>query len=397
MVQTNCRVNASGSRIGKQGVCGTPVFQTRDNLARQHSNKEQHMADLDTLQVYVGCYTSGDALSGPGHGIVLGRFDPAGRRMSVEAAWAVPDASYTALAPDGRTLYAVSEGVEGRVSAFAVEASGRLRQLSTQPTGGAEPCHLMVHPSGRYLLTANYGSGSVAVHPILPDGGLGEPTGLVRHSGSGPDPDRQASAHAHMVSSDPAGETVLAVDLGADCVFGYRLDLASGQLIELSTSRMRPGSGPRHLAFHPTSPHAYLVNELTGTVSVYSYAPASGVLTELAEYDTAPAGGEVRNYPGGIVISPDGRYVYVSNRGDESIAAFAVTEGGARLEPAGRWSSGGSWPRHITLSSDGRFLFCANQRSDSVTVFAVDPTVGALTPVPAATLATPSPAHILLR
>lgn len=358
------------------------------------------MAAPDMLHVYVGCYTTDEGSDEATPGIRLAYFDPAAEQFTVEASWPAPDASYLAMSPDGVVLYAVDEGGRGAVSSFVVEATGHLHRFGSRTTEGAEPCHLMVHPGGTHLLTANYGSGSVAVHPLLPDGGIGAISDLVQHAGSGPDPDRQTGPHAHMVATDPSGAVVLAVDLGADAVYSSRLDPVDGRLTGIAASPMPPGSGPRHLVFHPTQPFVYVANELSGTVAVCAYQGSTGALTLLAQYATAPgegADGTARpNYPGEILISADGRHVYVSNRGDESIAAFAVAEDGARLEPAGRWSCGGSWPRDLTLSPDGRFLFCANQRSGSVTVFRVDPATGALSPSPAQ-LAAHSPARVLVR
>jgi 6-phosphogluconolactonase len=386
MVQTNSRVNGFGLRISERSL-------------RSICEKEHQMADQDMLHVYVGCYTTDEGSDDQTPGILLAGFDPAAGRFAVEASWPAPDASYLAMSADGGVLYAVAEGEKGAVSAFAVDASGHLRHLGTQPTEGAEPCHLSVHPGGTHLLTANYGSGSVAVHPLLPDGGIGAISHLEQHEGSGPDPDRQAGPHAHMATADPSG-AVLSVDLGTDSVIASRLDPATGRLTTLATSELPPGSGPRHLVFHPTAPYAYVANELSGTVIVCSYVEPSGALALVAEYDAVPAdaagGTGARNYPGEILISADGRHLYVSNRGDESITLFTVARDGARLEPAGRWSCGGSWPRDLALSPDGGFLFCANQRSGSVTVFRVDQGSGALTACPAV-LTVHSPARVLPR
>jgi 6-phosphogluconolactonase len=238
----------------------------------------------------------------------------------------------------------------------------------------------VLDPSGRHLLTSNYGTGELTVHPIAANGELDDASQVVRHTGSGPETDRQAQAHAHMVTPTPAGDALLSADLGTDSVYVYSLDDSTGQLTLLVQNRMQPGSGPRHLEFHPSGQYFYLTNELSNTVTVCSYEAGTGTVKELAEYPAAPDPEDARNYPGGLVLSPDARFVYVSNRGDESISAFAVSDGGARLDAAGRWPCEGNWPRAITLSPDGTFLFSANQRSHNVSVLRVDPRSGTLSP-----------------
>ena len=352
------------------------------------------MSDTTTLTLLIGSYTAGREAEVPGQGLAFARFDPDAPAVAAAGLWHAPEASFSALAPSGDRLYTVREETEGQVTAFAL-GEERLRHLGTLPTGGVHPCHLTVDPSGLFLLTANYGSGSVAVHSILPDGALGEQTDLVTHVGSGPVTDRQAGPHAHMVVPDPSGETLLAVDLGADSVFAYTLDPASGRLALRAANRLRPGSGPRHLAFAPGGEFAYLVSELDSTVSVLSYDRGNGKIEEISVLPAAPVTVGRPNYPGGVLLSPDGRFVYVSNRGDESITAFAVSGGGADLRPVGRWDCGGSWPRHLTPSPDGRSLFCANQRSASVTVFQIDPEEGSLTAA-GTHLDIDQPAHVLV-
>jgi len=328
----------------------------------------------DRLRLFIGRYTEGDAASRPTPGITVAEFDQDSLTIEPLGGAHLAEASFLALAPSGDVLYAAREQDEGHVAAFAVAGErGELIPLGSQPTGGGLPCHLLVAPGGRHLITANYGSGSVAVHPLEADGRLGEPSHVVEHTGSGPETDRQAEPHAHMVTPTPAGDALLSTDLGADSVFVYSLDRETGRLTLLAQNRMRPGSGPRHLVFHPSGEYFYLANELSNTVTVCSYDSKTGEIKELEAHPAGPHPEDARNYPGGIVLSPDARFVYVSNRGDESISAFAVGDDGAQLQPVGRWPCGGSWPRHITLSPDGRFLFSANQRSYNVAVFRVDP------------------------
>jgi 6-phosphogluconolactonase len=352
------------------------------------------LTDTTTPTLIIGSYTAGRAAGEAGLGLTFARFDPDSLALSATGVCYAPQASISTLGPSGDRLYTVQEEAEGQVTAFALEPDGP-RPLSSRPTGGGDPCYLVTDPTGRFLLTANYGTGSIVVHPILPGGSLGERTDLVTHVGTGPVADRQAGPHAHMIVPDPTGETVLAVDLGADSIFAYTLDPESGRLTLRAANRLRPGSGPRHLAFDPSGQYIYLANELDSTVSVLAYDRAAGKVAQLAVYPAAPVRPNQPSYPGGIVLAPDGRHVYVSNRGDESITAFAVSADGADLRPAGRWDCGGSWPRHLTPTPDGRVLFCANQRSGTVNAFRVDPADGSLTA--GGTLAVDQPAHVLVR
>jgi 6-phosphogluconolactonase len=268
------------------------------------------------------------------------------------------------------------------VTSIAIGAGGGLRIINSQSTGGADPCHLALDPSGRFLLSANYSSGSVSVHPVRADGGLGARADLVTHKGSGPDRERQEGPHAHQVLPDLAGKHLLAVDLGTDSVYAYRLDTATGKLGLVSTAKVKPGAGPRHLAFHPTGKFAYIANELDSTVVAAAYDPDRGLLTPGQALRTVPVGAPAtpRNYPAEVVVSADGRFVYVSNRGHDSVALFAVEQGGARLRFVEAVPTGGKFPRHVAFDPSGRFLFAANQNSSTVTSFRIDLATGRLRP-----------------
>jgi 6-phosphogluconolactonase (cycloisomerase 2 family) len=250
----------------------------------------------------------------------------------------------------------------------AVRLSG-YKILGTRSTGGAGPCHLSVHPSGSWLLSANYASGSVAVHPIEASGSLGERTDLVTHSKPPPGPG-QEGPHAHQFITSPDGGHVLAVDLGTDTVYTYRLDVSEGTLTEVSQAHTRPGAGPRHLTFHPSGRFAYLANEVDNTAVVCVYDPATGRLSPGDPQSTGT--GEGTNYPAQFVVTADGAYAYLANRGHNSLTRYAVEAGGARLRLLDTVPVGGNFPRHIALSPDGRLLFTANQRSSTVSVFHVD-------------------------
>lgn len=340
--------------------------------------------------LFLGTYTS---VPGGGTGIGLGRYDTGtGRITATGVVRGVADPSYLALAPDGRTLYAVDERQRGGVTAIALRPGRAPRVLGSRPTGGAGPCHLSVHPGGRWLLSANYLSGSVAVHPIDPDSGaLGARTDLVAHTAPPPGPG-QDGPHAHQIATSPDGRHVLAVDLGNDTVYTYRLDTSAGKLTQVSYAALRPGAGPRHLTFHPSGVFAYLANEVDNTVVVCGYDPRSGRLTPGAPQSTGTGAGT--SYPAQVLVTGDGRFAYLANRGDNSLTRYAVAAGGARLRLLDTVPVGGDFPRQLAFSPDGRLLFAANQKSASVTVFSVDARTGALRRA-GAPFTTPMPVCVL--
>lgn len=339
-------------------------------------------------RVYLGAYTG---IESAADGIRLAFADPGGRLRCTETVADAFDPSFLALSPDGATLFAVNELPEGRVASFAIGADGALREINSQPSLGGAPCHLSVHPAGRFLLTANYATGNVAVHPIGEGGVLREACHEVQHSGSGPDPRRQEGPHAHQVVPDPSGRRVLAVDLGADTVHVYDFDPVSGHLALRHEVAVRAGSGPRHLAFHPRGDRAYLISELASSITEFGYDADTGALEPGATRSTLPDGYAQQNLAAEVVVSPDGRFVFGSNRGHDSIAVFRADPPG--LQPVDIRSAGVAGPRHIALSPDGGVLFAAGQRSGTVQSF----TVGAgaeLTPV-AEPVSTPSPVCVL--
>ncbi|MGW4936733.1 lactonase family protein [Streptomyces sp. NPDC004166] len=320
--------------------------------------------------LYVGTYTS---VEGGGKGIGLATYDPGtGGITGTGTLNGVADPSYLAVHPDGHTLYAVNEREAGAVTAVGLPDH---RILGSRGTGGAGPCHLSVHPSGRWLLSANYGSGSVAVHRVETSGTLGELTDVVTHSSPPPGPGQQGP-HAHQVVTSPDGGHVLAVDLGTDTVYTYRLDPSAGTLTEVSQAHTRPGAGPRHLTFHPNGRFAYLTNEVDDTAVVCAYDPASGRLVPGDPQSTGT--GKGTNYPAQFVVSADGAYAYLANRGHNTLTRYAIEAGGARLRLLDSVPVGGDFPRHIALSPDGGLLFAANQRSGTVTVFHLDRASGEL-------------------
>jgi 6-phosphogluconolactonase len=242
------------------------------------------------------------------------------------------------------------------------------------------------------VLVANYGGGNVALLPIHADGTLAPSTDVAQHTGTGPNAERQEAAHAHCIVADPSNRFVLSADLGVDRVFVYRLDLDGKSLrhIEGGDAVMRPGAGPRHIAFHPTLPLVFVVNELDSTVTTLRFDGERGALSQLDTRSTVPAGWTGANFPADIHIASSGRTMYVSNRGHNSIAVFSVAESTGALALDQVISTDGDWPRNFSLDPTGRWLLVANQRSNSIVVFARDQESGRLTPT-RSSLALPSP------
>ncbi|MFF0789164.1 lactonase family protein [Streptomyces spiralis] len=318
-------------------------------------------------RAFIGSFT---AAGGPG--VVTAAVARGGGALTVlSSADGMLDPSYLALSPDGSTLYAVSETAEGAVAAYRVKEE--TVELTGAPVrvGGSGPTHLSVFDG--HVLTANYGSGSVSAVPVRADGRLAHaPSDVLRHTGSGPHERRQRGPHAHQVQPDPTGRWAVGVDLGTDSVRVYAL--ADGKLTVHREIALRPGSGPRHLAFHPDGRHAYVVNELTPTVTACRWDAASGSLKPLAETPVLPHAPAGDAYPSGVVADPDGRFVWTATRGEDVLSVFAVEAEGERLELVATVPCGGHWPRALALSAG--FLYVANERSGDVTWFAVDPDTG---------------------
>ena len=334
------------------------------------------------VHVYVGSYTEPPA--GTGEGISVFRFDPAsGGLTPVQTVGGVANPSFLALGAGGRRLYAVEELDEGVVSAFARDAeTGRLTFLNRQASGGAAPCYVSLDGSGRYALVANYGDGTVAALPIMADGRLEPATGVVRHEGSSVHPERQAGPHAHMIAPAPSGDLMLATDLGMDRILVYRLDGATGRLLPNDrgpgSASADPGAGPRHVAFAPDGRDLYVINELASTLTSYDYDPGSGEMRARQTVSTLPDGFDGESTCAHVAVSPDGRFVYGSNRGHDSIAIWAVDPASGELTPVGHEPTQGKDPRNFAIDPTGGWLLAANQRSDTIVAFRRDPASGTL-------------------
>ena len=255
--------------------------------------------------------------------------------------------------------------------------------LNRQPSGGANPAHLDIDPTGRLLAVANYTGGTVAALPIGEDGRLQAPGKVLAQTGAaGPHPTEQASAHPHHSPFDPAGRFVVVPDKGLDRLFSYRADSASGELAPNNPPSVatRPGAGPRHIAFHPAMPYAYVVNELDSTLTTYAYDALTGTLEAQQTLSTLPHGYTATNSGAEIAVDAAGRFVYASNRGHDSIAIFAVDPATGALASIGWEPTGGAMPRFFALDPAGAFLYAANQDSDTIVALRVDAETGLLAP-----------------
>ena len=340
-------------------------------------------ADSDELRVYVGTYTRGT-----GKGIYLFHLDLAtGRLQSAGLAAEVANPSFLAVHPGRQFLYAVGEmgnvagGKAGAVSAFSIDPkTGKLALLNQQVSRGAGPCHLVVDRTGKYVLVANYGGGSVACLPIRADGRLGEATAFVQHQGSSVNPRRQQGPHAHSVNLDAANRFAFVADLGLDKILVYRFDAEGGKLAPHKPpfTGLPPGAGPRHFAFHPNGRYAYVINELNSTVTAFNFRADRGALEPLQTVSTLPGEFRGRNTTAEVQVHPSGKFLYGSNRGHDSIAIFAVDVRTGKLRLVGHQSTGGKTPRNFGLDPTGAYLLAANQTTDNIVVFRIDAKTGKL-------------------
>ncbi|UQW99946.1 lactonase family protein [Streptomyces sp. RerS4] len=337
-------------------------------------------------RAYIGSFTSGG-----GRGVLTATVDPVtGALTPLAVTGTLPDPSYLALDRSSGVLYAVSESDEGAVGAFRTTAGGLAALGPAVPVAGSGPTHIAL--AGSRLLTANYTSGSVSSLPLDAEGTPRGPATVLAHTGAGPDAARQEGPHAHQVVPDPTGRWVLSVDLGTDSVRVCALDPADGALRVRAEVALRAGTGPRHLAFHPSGAVVYVLHELEPQLTVCRWNANAGLLEPLREVPLAPEGAPdgVRAYPSAVVAAPDGRFLWVAVRGTDTLATFSLTADPTLPRLTDTTSSGGSWPRDLAVDPSGRRLYAANERSGEVVWFDVDPESGrprrsGALPVPAAT------------
>jgi len=335
--------------------------------------------------VYVGTYTKEDS-----KGIYAYRLDVAtGKLVSLGLVAETPNPSFLAVHPKRHYLYAVSEidtyedQKSGAVSAFSVDSrTGKLTFLNKVSSRGAGPCYVAMDGSGKNILVANYVGGSVAVLPVKGDGRLEEASAFVQHSGSSVNPQRQQGPHAHSINVSPDNRFAIAADLGLDSLLVYRFDAARGSLASNDPGfvKLNPGAGPRHFAFHPQGRFVYAINEIQSTVTAFSYDAERGVLRELQTISTLPKDFQGENSTAEVRVHPNGRFLYGSNRGHDSIAVFAIDPRAGTLTPVEHVATQGKTPRNFGIDPTGSYLFAANQESHNIVVFRILPLTGRLKP-----------------
>jgi 6-phosphogluconolactonase len=289
--------------------------------------------------------------------------------------------SFLAVRPGGHFLYAVNENQKGAVSAFSIGGDGMLTLLNQAPANGASPCHIFVDKSGRHALVANYDSASAEVFEIQKDGSLGKTTSFERFEGSSVNRDRQSEPHPHSIYLDASGRYAYLCDLGTDQIHGFRFDSAKGTITpdKTATGHVAPGSGPRHLVFHPRDNFVYVVNEMGETITAFARNPRDGALRAFQMAPILPANFHRQSTAAEIVIHPTGKFLYGSNRGHDSVTTLSIAPNG-RLTPLGFTPTGGKTPRGFAIDPTGKWLIAANQDSGAMFVFKIDQKTGRLTP-----------------
>jgi 6-phosphogluconolactonase len=349
--------------------------------------------------VFISAFAAGE--DGAIHAFQLDR--KTGQLKPVHRTAGVENPFFLAVSPDQRFLYSIHARKFGgkdheQVAAYAIEGrTGRLKLLNRQSALGSAACYLDVDATGKTVLVANYATGSVASLPVREDGSLGEAASFIQHAGSSVDPARQEGPHAHSIVVSPENRFAYAADLGLDQVLIYRLDAAKAKLSpnQRPPAKTPPGAGPRHLTFHPNGKHLYVINELSNSVTVFDYDSQSGSLVERQTIPTLPKEFHGKSYCADLKITPDGRFLYGTNRGHDSIAEYRIGEDG-RLTLIGIEPSLGKGPQNLAIVPGGELLLCANMPGNNVAVFRIDPRTGGLTSVgPPVSMPSPSCIRVL--
>jgi 6-phosphogluconolactonase len=336
-------------------------------LCSFHSLFGQH-SGMDTF--YTGTFTSEGA-----EGIYQMRFDSGYGKIQPGSVFkGIDNPNFLCKSPDGRFLYSVSRSPQsidptgGTLVAYQITEGGLLKLINKQSSHGADPCHLDVSSDGKWLAVANYGGGSVAVYPLGEGGDILPATAIVKHKGSGPNPERQREPHAHAIKFSSDGNRLYAADLGTDQLIIYRLNKTSGMLIpgDQPFVTLPPGSGPRHFVFTADESYCFVANELNSTVTVMEFRGED--ITVLQTLSTLPDSFSGTNYCADIHLAKDEKYLYVSNRGHQTLAVFSRGEDG-KLELVENVFTQGDWPRNFTIHPEGRFMLVANQKSNNIAVF----------------------------
>ncbi|MGN6544864.1 MAG: lactonase family protein [Aureliella sp.] len=337
------------------------------------------------IPFYIGTYTSGSSKGI--HRCVLDT--STGKLQDLELVAEIDNPSFLTIHPTLDVLYACSEiRREGRregaqLMAYKVGSDGKLTAIGGQPSGGAGPCYVSTDKTGKVALVANYGSGSISSLPIADDGSLQPIASNFQHTGKSVDPQRQEGPHAHCIMADPSNRYACAVDLGLDQVLVYALDVATGTMTPKPEGNYHapPGSGPRHIAFHPDGAHVFIIHEMGNLLAAARWDSAGGKFTPLGSVSTLPSDFKGENTTAEVLVHPSGKFVYGSNRGHDSIAIFGFDAQTEKLTPIGYALTGGKTPRNFRIDPTGQFLLAENQGSDSIVVFKIDAATGKLSQV----------------
>jgi 6-phosphogluconolactonase len=334
-----------------------------------------HGADMF---VYFGSHSSR-----PGAGFSLAHFDTdTGILTKPEFLLEAKEPAYFIIHPDGRLLYTCNSGAPGGVSAYAIEPhTGRLTLLNRVLAGGVDTSYLSLDRTAHYVLAANYDGGNIAVFALKTDGTIGDYTAFVQHTGRSTNPQRQTHAYAHSIITDPSNRFVFVADLGVDKLFVYRFAEKNGSLTPNTPAfvSIAPGSGPRHVKFHPNGRWVYLINEIASTVVAFNWDAANGTLAEFQTISTLPAGFTGTSACAELEVHPNGKFLYGSNRGHDSLAVFAIDAVTGRLTPVEHVPSGGKTPRNFAFDPTAHWIICTNHGSDNAVVFRVNENTGRLT------------------
>jgi 6-phosphogluconolactonase len=336
-------------------------------------------ADARDPLVFVSAFAAGEK-----GGIHAYQLDlKTGALKEVHRTAGVENPFFLALSPDHKYLYSIHGKTFGgkeheQVAAFALAGrTGKMKLLNRQSARGSAACYLEVDATGHTVLVANYSTGSVAALPVHKDGSLGKASSFIQHAGSSVDPARQEGPHAHCIVASPDNKFAYAADLGLDQVLCYRLEPATGKLTSTAKpfARTPAGAGPRHLTFHPNGKHLYVINELANSVTLFDYDGKFGVLSRKQTISTLPKDFKGKSYCADVKVTPDGRFLYGTNRGHDSIAAYRIGAGG-ELTLIGIQPSLGKGPQNLAITPDGKLLLCANMPGNNVAVFRIDETGG---------------------
>jgi len=358
------------------------------NSSCMYNSKVKEASDLDLppffSSVYVGTYTKKEAhVDGKANGIYLLKMNNEDGHLEMQSTVAeIVNPSFLVTSPDGRNLYAVSEVADslgGYIYAFEIKDDNSLVLIHKLSTDSPAPCHVSLDSKGQYVFVANYMGGVVKMYKRMDDGRL-SPSDLIYLEGSGTHPQQEAS-HAHSVKVSPDDHFAFIADKGSNKIWNFKIDTVEGKLLpnEQPFVELQDGAGPRHFTFHPNGKYAYVINELDNTINAYTYKGSDGSLSELQSISTLPENFEGISYCADIHVHPNGKTLYGSNRGHDSIVILKIDENSGKLDLIGHVSTRGVFPRNFAIDPSGSYLYAANQNSDNIVLFNIDRDNGTLT------------------